>query len=77
MKNFFSKFISNLIEKRQENIKSMEKAKFLHIYLDSVGKRSYSIFKGDYAVNNREVHKPIWNKYVEHKTDYEIFKKSN
>jgi len=55
----------------------MEKAKFLHIYLDSVGKRSYSIFKGDYAVNNREVHKPVWNKYVEHKTDYEIFKKSN
>lgn len=77
MKNLFSKFISNLIKKRQKDEKSMEKARFLHIYLNSVGQRSYSIFKGDYVVNNREVHKPVWNKYVEHKTDYEIFKKSN
>ena len=77
MKNLFSKFVSNLIKKRQEDERSMEKAKLLHIYLSSVGQRSYSIFKGEYVVNKREVHKPIWNKYVKHKTDYEIFKKSN
>lgn len=77
MKSFFSKFISNLIEKKQQNIKSMEKARFLHAYLDSVGKRSYSLFKGDYAVNNRELHKTVWNKHVQHKSDYEIFKKLN
>ena len=53
----------------------MEKAKLLHVYFDSVGKCSYSLFKGEYAVSNREIHKPIWNKYVEHKSDYEIFKK--
>ena len=77
MKNLFSKLISNLIEKRQKDNESMEKAKLLHIYLDSVGKCSYSFFKGEYAVSNREIHKPIWNKYVEHKSDYEIFKKVN
>jgi hypothetical protein len=55
----------------------MEKAKLLYIYLDSVGKCSYSLYKGEYAVSNREIHKPIWNKYVEHKSDYEIFKKVN
>jgi hypothetical protein len=77
MKNIFSKFISNLIEKKQNDKKSKEKAKLLHVYLDSVGKCSYSLYKGEYAVRNREIHKPIWNKYVEHKSDYEIFKKVN
>ena len=47
MKNLFSKFILNLIKKRQEDERSMEKAKLLHIYLSSVGQRSYSIFKGE------------------------------
>jgi hypothetical protein len=77
MKNIFSKFISNLIEKKQNNKESKEKAKLLHVYLDSVGKCSYSLYKGEYAVRNREIHKPIWNKYVKHKSDYEIFKKVN
>lgn len=77
MKKLFSKFISSLIEKKRKNNEDMEKAKLLHLYLNSVGKCSYSLSKGEYAVSNREIHKPIWNKYVEHKSDYEIFKKVN
>jgi hypothetical protein len=77
MKNLFSEFILNLIEKKQKYNDNMEKAKLLRVYLDSVGKCSYSLYKGEYAVSNREIHKPIWNKYVEHKSDYEIFKKVN
>jgi hypothetical protein len=33
MKNLFSKFISNLIEKRQKDNESMEKAKLLILYI--------------------------------------------
>lgn len=75
MKNIFFKFISNLFSFEKKNQKKLNNVKFLKIYLDSVGERSYSVFNGEYAVNNREFHKPVWNKYVEHKTDYEIFKK--
>ena len=74
MKNTIFKFISNLIGLKKISKKKSSNAKFLQVYLDSVGQRYYYNYGGQYSVSNKEFHKQIWNKNVKSKTDYEIFK---
>ena len=74
MKNTIFRFISNLIGLKKNNEKKSFNAKFLQVYLDSVGQRFYYNYGGQYSVSNKEFHKQIWNKNVKSKTDYEIFK---
>jgi hypothetical protein len=74
MKNTIFRFISNLIGLKKNNEKKSSNAKFLQVYLDSVGQRFYYNYGGQYSVSNKEFHKQIWNKAVKPKTEYEIFK---
>jgi len=74
MKNTIFRFISNPIGLKKNNEKKSSNAKFLQVYLDSVGQRFYYNYGGQYSVSNKEFHKQIWNKNVKSKTDYEIFK---
>ena len=74
MKNIVFKFFSNLIRLKKINNKKSFNAKFIQVYLDSVGQRYYYNYGGQYSVSNKEFHKQIWNKTVKSKTDYEIFK---
>ena len=74
MKKTIFKFFSNLIGLKKINDKKTSNAKFLQVYLDSVGQRYYYNYGGQYSVSNKEFHKQIWNKNVKSKTDYEIFK---
>lgn len=74
MKNIVFEFFSNLIKLKKINNKKSSNAKFLQVYLDSVGQRYYYNYGGQYSVSNKEFHKQIWNKSVKPKTDYEIFK---
>lgn len=74
MKNIVFEFFSNLIRLKKINNKKSSNAKFLQVYLDSVGQRYYHNYGGQYSVPNKEFHKQIWNKSTKPKTDYEIFK---
>jgi hypothetical protein len=74
MKNTIFEFLSNLIRFKKNNDKKKSNTKFLQVYLDSVGKRYYYNYGGQYSIPNKEFHKQIWNKAVKSKTDYEIFK---
>ena len=74
MKNIVFKFFSNLIGLKKISNKKISNAKFLKVYLDSVGEKYYYNYGGQYSVSNKETHKQIWNKSVKPKTDYEIFK---
>lgn len=74
MKNTIFEFISNLIGLKKNSDKKTSNAKFLQVYLDSVGQRYYYNYGGQYSVPNKEFHKQIWNKSIKPKTDYEIFK---
>ncbi len=77
MKNFISKILLRIFAKKSKNSKKVESAKLLNIYLDSVGKKFYTSGVGQEVYLNKEYHKQVWNKNIQKKSDYELFKNSN
>jgi hypothetical protein len=77
MKNLIAKIILQIFTKKSKNCKKVESAKLFNIYLDSVGKKFYRAGVGQEVYPNKEYHKQVWNKKIQKKSDYELFKSSN